>query len=72
MKLLKKDIGQLALKVIQEGDVSTESILNLPSVSVSNFKRPEFNRVIERKKQTEPLRRGVAGLLNDLRTGGIR
>jgi hypothetical protein len=72
MKLLKEDIGQLALKVIQEGNVSTETILQLPSVSANNFKRPELNRTIERKKQTEPLRRGVAGLLNDLRTGGIR
>lgn len=72
MKLLKKDIGQLALKVIQEGEVSTETVLQLPSVSANKFESPEFNRVVERKKQAEPLRKGVSGLLNDLRTGGIR
>lgn len=72
MRLLKNDIGQLALKVILEGEASTEAILQLPSASASNYKNPESNRVIERKRQTEPLRKGVAGLLNDLRTGGIK
>ena len=72
MKLLKNDIGQLALKVIQQGEASTDAIFQLPSVSVTNFKNPESNRVIERRIQTDPLRKGVAGLLDDLRTGGIR
>lgn len=72
MRLLKNDIGQLALKVILEGEASTDAILQLPSASASNYRNPESNRVIERKRQTEPLRKGVAGLLNDLRTGGIK
>ncbi len=72
MRLLKKDIGRLALKVITEGEASTESLLQLPSVSATLYKGPEKNRTVLRKKQTAPLKKGVAGLLNDLRTGGIR
>jgi hypothetical protein len=72
MRLLKNDIGHLALKVILEGEASTDAILQLPPVSANNYKNPESNRTIERKRQAAPLRKGVAGLLNDLRTGGIK
>lgn len=72
MRLLKFDIGSLALKVILEGEASTEAILQLPSVSANQYSSPERNRAIERKGQAAPLRKGVAGLLNDLRTGGIK
>lgn len=72
MRLLKKEIGQLALKVITEGEASTEALLQLPGVSATKYLAPEENRIVTRKKQTEPLKKGVARLLSDLRTGGIR
>ncbi|OVE78860.1 hypothetical protein BVY01_04300 [bacterium I07] len=72
MRLLKKDVGRLALRVITEGDASTESLLQMPSVSATMYQGPEKNRDVIRKKQTEPMKKGVARLLNDLRTGGIR
>lgn len=72
MKLLKKDVGELALRVIIDGEASSTSLLNMPAVSATKYEGPEKNRVISRKKQTEPLKRGVAQLLNDLRTGGLR
>lgn len=72
MRLLKKEVGQLALQVITEGDAAGTSLLELPSVSATRYLSPEINRTVMRKKQTEPLKKGVARLLSDLRTGGIR
>ncbi len=72
MKLLKKDIGELAYKVITDGEASTSCMAQFPSVSATKYVAPEPNRVVKRKKQPEPIKKGIATLLNDLRTGGIR
>lgn len=72
MRLLKKEVGQLALTVITEGEASGASLLELPGVSATKYDGPEINRSIIRKRQTDPLKRGVAQLLSDLRTGGLR
>jgi hypothetical protein len=72
MRLLKKEVGQLALSVITEGEASTSSLLELPGVSATKYQGPEINRMVTRKTQAEPLKRGVAQLLTDLRTGEIK
>lgn len=72
MRLLKPEVGRLALAVITEGEGSTSSLLELPAVSATQYHGPEVNRTIVRKRQAEPLKRGVAKLLSDLRTGGLR
>ena len=72
MRLLKKEVGKLALMVITEGEASSEALLQLPTVSATKYQGPEINRMVVRKRQTEPLKRGVARLLSDLRTGGLR
>lgn len=72
MKLLKKEVGQLALAVITEGETGGTSLLEMPGVSATTYDGPEINRSVVRKRQTEPLRRGVAQLLSNLRTGGLR
>lgn len=69
MKLLKKDVGELALKVIISGDISTEALLVLPSASVISYTGPERNRVYERKLQTPQVQHNVGELLDVLRTG---
>jgi hypothetical protein len=71
MKLLKKEVGQLALSVITEGEAGGTSLLEMPGVSATTYKGPEANRSVTRKKQSEPLKRGVALLLSDLRTGAV-
>lgn len=68
MKLLKKDVGELALKVITSGDISTESVL-LPSASISSYIGPERNRAYERKSQAPKIQSNVGKLLDILRTG---
>lgn len=72
MRLLKKDVGQLALSVITEGEASSTTLLDLPAVSATKYNGPETNRAILRRRQTEPMKRSVAKLLSDLRTGGLR
>ncbi|MHB8974276.1 MAG: hypothetical protein ACYC4N_27910 [Pirellulaceae bacterium] len=72
MRLLKPDVGQLALAVITEGEAGGTFLLEMPGVSATKYDGPEANRSVIRKRQTEPLRRGVARLLSDLRTGGLR
>ncbi|MCG3163134.1 MAG: hypothetical protein JMDDDDMK_04517 [Acidobacteria bacterium] len=72
MRLLKREVGELALAVITEGEASTESLLHLPSVSATTYQGPEANRIMQRKRQSPPLKKSVANLLRDIRTGGIR
>ena len=72
MRLLKPDVGRLALAVIQEGEATSETITQLPSAAVSQYTEPESNRVIIRKNITEPLKKGVGNLLTELRTGGLK
>ena len=72
MRLLKKEVGRLALAVITEGEAGGSPLLELPGVSATRYDGPEVNRTVVRKRQTEPLKRGVARLLSDLRTGGLR
>lgn len=51
MRLLKRDVGVLALEAIKKCDVSEESLDNFPSASISKYKSPEINRQGIRKKQ---------------------
>lgn len=71
MRLLKHDVGRLALAVLQEGGVMPEQVSQLHSADVSRFVGPEANRSEIRHRDTAPkLKSGVASLLDDLRTGG--
>lgn len=72
MKLLKREVGQLALTVITEGEAGGTPLLEMPGVSATHYHGPEANRSVMRRKQAEPLKKGVARLLSDLRTGGLR
>jgi hypothetical protein len=70
MRLLKKDVGKLALKLIMSGDVSTEAI-ELPSASVISYSGPEITRTIQRKRQTAQSQASISQILDGLRTGVI-
>lgn len=72
MRMLKPEVGRLALAVILEGEAATEAMTTLPSAAVTKYVGPESNRAATRLKVSEPLRRGVGDLLSELRTGGIR
>lgn len=72
MRLLKKEVGQLAMAVILEGDASAEVISALPGASVTQFIGPEPTRAYQRKHQNAPLKKSVADLLQQLRTGAVK
>ena len=70
MKLLKQDVGELALQVLEQGDASDKSLDVLPGSPLNRFKGPEVNRVKARREaQVQHL--DVRQALDTLRTQGI-
>lgn len=69
MKLLKKDVGQLALAVIQDGNTTNTLLETMPGASIANYIEPEKNRTIRRKNLTAPLKHNIGEILDNLRTG---
>lgn len=69
MRLLKKEVGELALQVLTEGDASEQSLPGFPGASVLQYTPPEEKRVATRKRQTKPNKRATAKILLSLRTG---
>ncbi len=72
MKLLKPEVGRLALTVIQEGDITTESVTHLPGARVTEYVAPEANREIQRKNASEAVKLNTRNLLQEIRTGGLK
>lgn len=70
MKLLKRDIGLLAMQVLQFGDATEQTVLasKIYPGSVTNYVGPEQKRVINRKKQTPQSKESVAELLRTFRS----
>ena len=66
MRLLKKDIGEIALKVLEQGNASEEILLN--GSKVTTYTNPENNREILRKKQNSESKRDMVNTLRSLRT----
>lgn len=71
LRLLKKDIGELALQVIRQGDVSEYSLQDLPTAAVTKFNGPEYNRERSRRTQIQQSPRATNDMLSILRTGGV-
>ena len=71
MKLLKKDVGELALQAIKQGDISEQSLESLPGATVNRYRGPEPNRTIMRKKINERAPKDTNDMIMALRTGGI-
>lgn len=70
MKLLKKDIGALAMQVLEFGDTSEQTLItsNIFTGSVTNYFGPEHKRYSNRKKQSPQLKKSVAELLRTFRS----
>jgi len=69
MKLLKKDIGALAMQVLEHGDAVEQTVLNsnIYSGSITSYVGPEQKRIIQRKKQNIQSKQSVAELLRTFR-----
>lgn len=70
LSLLKKEVGELALQAIRQGDVSEHSLSALPTAAVTKFSGPEQNREKTRRKQTSINPKATNDMLSILRTGG--
>jgi hypothetical protein len=51
MKLLKKEVGELALQVLTQGNAYEQSLSHLPGAPMSGYVGPEESRVSIRRKQ---------------------
>ncbi|MDF2552864.1 MAG: hypothetical protein K0R77_2139 [Chryseobacterium sp.] len=69
MTLLKKDIGELALKVLEFGDAAEDTLLktDIYSGNVTNYIGPEEKRTLHRKKQTGLEKKNVQDILRTFR-----
>lgn len=70
LRLLKKEVGELALQAIRQGDVSEHSLIALPTAAVTRFIGPETNRERVRRKQASINPKATNDMLTILRTGG--
>ncbi len=71
MRLLKKDVGEMALAVIQSGDTSDRSLPRIPGAAVSYYIGPETNRQAFRKRQSTSSKRATRDMVMVLRTGKL-
>jgi hypothetical protein len=72
MKLLKPEVGRLALAVIEEGDITAESVTHLPGARVTEYVAPETTREVQRKNASEAVKLNTRNLLQEIRTGGLK
>lgn len=72
MKLLKRDVGEMALAVLTTGDTAAD-VVDRPLPGVLNgYSGPETTRTRFRQKaQTPPSRKHTFDVLSALRTGGL-
>lgn len=70
LRLLKREVGELALQAIRQGDVSEHSLKALPTAAVTTFEGPESNREKIRRTQTKASPKATNDMLSVLRKGG--
>ncbi len=72
MKLLKKDVGEMALKVLTTGEASADAVASHPLPgSMLGFTGPEKARWDFRGKQTVQSKKETRNILQSLRTGDV-
>lgn len=71
MRLLKKDVGQLALQVLTQGNAYEQSLSELPGAPMSGYVGPEESRAGLRKKQSTMSKRTTRDILEAVRGGRL-
>jgi hypothetical protein len=69
MRLLKRDVGELALQVLTKGDANAEAMTIPPSSPMTGYIGPEHSRMRVRRNQKQPSRRATRDILSALRGG---
>jgi hypothetical protein len=70
MRLLKREVGELAMAVLTDGDAATQTLSALPQAPMASYTGPEEARVETRKKQSAPSKKQTRDILEALRGGG--
>lgn len=71
LRLLKREIGELALQVLTQGNAYEQSLAELPSAPMARYIGPEESRASVRKKQSPLSRRATRDVLEAVRGGRI-
>lgn len=71
MTLRKKDVGQLALQVLTQGNAFEQSLAHIPSAPMTGYSGPEENRVSVRKKQSNLSKNTTRDILEAVRGGRV-
>ena len=72
MKLLKIEVGQLALQVLgDDGNIHAETLKGLRGTSMSTYGGPEDCRVPVRRRQSQRSKLGTEDILEALRGGQV-
>ena len=69
MKLLKREVGQMALQVLTRGDAHEQTLINLPSTPISGYIGPEQSRVSVRRQQSPMSKKTTKNVLEAVRGG---
>lgn len=69
MQLLKKEVGELALQVLTQGNASAQALTDFPSAPMAGYVGPEESRTSVRKRQSKPSRRTTLDVLEAVRGG---
>lgn len=70
LKLLKREVGILALEVLKGRNASATALETLPSAGMRSYVAPEANRVTFRKNQSRTSKAQTRSLLSAVRGGG--
>jgi hypothetical protein len=71
MRLLKQEVGLLALHVLTQGNAYAQSLADLPSAPMSGYIGPEASRTSVRKKQSTMSKRTTRDILEAVRGGRL-
>lgn len=69
MKLLKREVGELALQVLTRGNASAQALTEFPSAPMAGYIGPEDSRAAVRKRQSKPSKRTTLDVLEAVRGG---
>lgn len=71
LRLVKKEVGELALHVLTQGNAYAKSLANLPSAPMAAYIGPEESRMSLRKKQSQLSKRATRDILEAVRGGRV-
>lgn len=69
MRLLKREVGQLALHVLTQGNANAQALSYLPGAPMSGYIGPEASRTTVRKKQSSMSKKTTFDVLEAVRGG---